>query len=263
MANKGLWVMKRIFVICFFSFFNDAPIFGMTVPYENKKECGIDEPLRDIKEVEKCPDQFQACLFCRKPLRIISVLSNSFNSHRSSRCFECSERAKSFLTNALLVTNDTTYADKPGLQAVTNLKHKEALQKGIEDYFQWADVALKKSYIKSLRAYRPHKDIFRSLKSGVAKPHFYLGATLNEAGQLIHIWSEELVIKPEDKKFVLDAEEARKHVAQIWLKYNFIGPETGTIKAIEVTDKMVTYQEGAVIPQTSDYGFDYEDDKSD
>lgn len=187
-------------------------------------------------EFTKYPRRFVACLFCRKPLR------KGLDGSASSSCFECFRNIESLLVNQLFVKIN----DDVAMPSFHDEQHKQALKEGIKKFLSWARTGVHRSFIKDFHSYQVHAKFFKEATSPLAKPCIYLGAKREANGTLVHIWKRDLEIKPEDKKRVLDNDEAHDHIANIFLKYNICGPQTGTLIEQEVNSATTSYSE---VPQ--------------
>ncbi len=164
------------------------------------------------------PERFIACLLCRKPTKKLSSNMLSFS------CLGCQSDIKKFLVKRLLINND-------GVQ-------RNILEMGAFIYFEKMENVLSKKYIKSFI------DIKNTIGfSSNAKVLFYLGAKRLENGNLLHAWSKDFNVDPDDKKLVSNWDEAEEHVRCICEKYNIFGPETGTLITQNLPDDILTYEE--------------------
>lgn len=247
-------MIKKIYLIvslgCFFIESTIMSMDGRDYRFgcRNRQQCQyrglVDkyDPYCEQCEFDKYPERFVACLFCRKPLRKGPV------GFGFSECFACFESIERLLLDQLLVKS--TSHDVSAMSQFCDAQQRQALKGGIRAYFKGAKMR-KREYIKAFYPLQPHQDIFRSARHAVAMPHIYLGAKKGPNGGLLHIWTRELSIAPEDKKPIVDIEEATKHIAKIFRKYKIGGPATGKIVEQEVSSAMITYEE---LPNTESQG---------
>jgi len=196
---------------------------------KNKTICGFrgfylansSEGLCDNCNFKEHPEQFVACLFCRKPM------SKSSHDTQSLNCLGCRNDVKNVIAKKIATKNIWSDEDNIRLE--------------LDYYFEKiANKTVHRNFIANFKDYWTYINTFGENNQ---KPLFYKGVFKKANGTTVHIWISDFNIAEEDC-IVITQENAEKHIAYICEKYNIFGPETGEQTFLELpTNSSFLYKE--------------------
>ncbi len=207
----------------------------------NKKRCGmVGHPFAEYTkegfcsdcEFDNFPERFIACLFCRRPGY------KFFHTRKSSACDDCERPVAKLLVRKFGKSKESCVPEKePPIV--------------IGDQFK-----VERKFISEFKKNSNYWSIFPKFSDLppyklIKEPYLYRGAMAKPDGGLVHVWVNDIETDPADYRMNLERDEHISHLRAVCDKYNFFGPETGTLIDKMPDSVVVQYDEGSGVRVTA------------